>query len=79
MKIVFLDQYSICNRNLDTIKALGDYTGYETTLPEQVVERCQDAEIVITNKVVLDADTIALLPNLKLICVAATGIACRFL
>ena len=73
MKIVFLDQYSICNRNLDAIKALGDYTGHETTLPEQVVERCQDAEIVITNKVVLDADTIALLPNLKLICVAATG------
>ena len=73
MKIVFLDEYSICNRNIDAIKALGDYTGYETTLPEQVVERCQDAEIVITNKVVLDADIIALLPNLKLICVAATG------
>ena len=73
MKIVFLDEYSICNRNIDAIKALGDYTGYETTLPEQVVERCQDAEIVITNKVVLDADTMALLPNLKLICVAATG------
>ena len=73
MKIVFLDEYSICNRNIDAIKSLGDYIGYESTSPEQVVERCQDAEIVITNKVVLDADTMALLPNLKLICVAATG------
>lgn len=73
MKIVFLDEYSICNRNIGAIKALGDYTGYETTLPEQVVERCLDAEIVITNKVVLDAEKITALPKLKLICVAATG------
>ncbi len=73
MKIVFLDEYSICNRDLSAIKAVGDYIGYETTQPEQVIERCQDAEIVISNKVVLDAEIIAALPNLKLICVAATG------
>lgn len=73
MKIVFLDEYSICNRDLSTIKALGEYIGYETTQPEQVIERCQDAEIVISNKVVLDAKVIAALPNLRLICVAATG------
>ena len=73
MKIVFLDEYSICNRDLSAIKSLGDYTGYETTQPQQVIERCKGAEIVITNKVVLDADTIAALPDLKLICVAATG------
>ena len=73
MKIVFLDEYSICNRNIEAIKSLGDYVGYETTSTEQVVERCFDAEIVITNKVVLDANKIAALPKLKLICVAATG------
>ena len=73
MKIVFLDEYSICNRNIESIKSLGDYIGYETTSSEQVVERCLDAEIVITNKVVLDADKITALPKLKLICVAATG------
>ena len=73
MKIVFLDEYSICNSDLSEIKALGDYVGYETTAPYEVVERCQDADIVISNKVVLDAEIIASLPKLKLICVAATG------
>lgn len=73
MKIVFLDEYSICNRDISNIKYLGEYVGYETTLPEQVVERCYDADIVITNKVMLDANTIASLPKLKLICIAATG------
>lgn len=73
MKIVFLDEYSVCGRNLDAIRRFGDYVGYVTTSPEQVVERSKDAEIVITNKVVLDAKTIAALPHLRLICVAATG------
>ena len=73
MKIVFLDEYSICGRDLSSIKKFGDYIGYETTSPEQVLERCADAEIVISNKVVLDAAIIAALPKLRLICVAATG------
>lgn len=73
MKIVFLDEYSICGRDLSAIKSFGEYVGYETTSTEQVVERCQDAEVVITNKVVLDEQTLAALPHLKLICVAATG------
>lgn len=73
MKIVFLDEYSICNRDLSEIKSLGDYVGYQTTTPDEVVERCKDAEVVISNKVVLDAEIIASLPKLKLICVAATG------
>ena len=73
MKIVFLDEYSICSRNIDSIKQLGEYIGYETTTPDQVVERCKEAEVVITNKVVIDAATMDSLPNLRLICVAATG------
>lgn len=73
MKIVFLDEYSVCGRNLYGIKCRGEYVAYQTTSPDQVVERCVDAEIVITNKVVLDAEKIAALPNLRLICVAATG------
>ncbi len=73
MKIVFLDEYSICNRDLSEIRSLGDYVGYQTTTPDKVIERCKDAEVVISNKVVLDAEIIASLPKLKLICVAATG------
>ena len=72
MKIVFLDEYSVCGRDLSSIKKFGDYIGYETTSPEQVLERCADTEVVISNKVVLDAAIIAALPKLRLICVAAT-------
>ena len=73
MKIVFLDEYSICGRNIDSIKQLGENIGYETTAPDQVIERCKEAEVVISNKVVIDAPTMDYLPNLRLICVAATG------
>ena len=73
MKIVFLDEYSISNSDLSQIKSLGEYVGYPTTEPQQVIERCLDAEIVITNKVVFDAEKIASLPRLRLICIAATG------
>ena len=73
MKLVFLDEYSVCGRDLSSIKRWGDYTGYETTSPDEVLEKSKDAEIIISNKVVLDAETIASLPHLRLICVAATG------
>ena len=74
MKIVFLDEYSICGCDLSTIKSMGEYIGYETTSAEQTLERCRGAEVVITNKVILDAETLAALPDLRLICVAATGL-----
>lgn len=73
MKIVFLDEYSVGGTDLSAIKALGDYTGYDITHRDQILERCEGAEIVIANKTILDADTIAALPDLRLICVAATG------
>ena len=52
---------------------LGRYTGYSTTAPDEVADRCRDAEIVITNKVVMRRETLAALPGLRLICIAATG------
>lgn len=73
MKIVFLDEYSIAGRDMSSVAKFGDYTGYDFTRAEQVVERCQGAEIVISNKVVLSAEVMRSLPDLKLICVAATG------
>ena len=73
-KIVLLDEYSLAGRDLSAVKALGDYTGYDMTAPDEVAARCADAEIVVTNKVRLDAATIAQLPHLRLICVAATGV-----
>ena len=72
-KIVFLDEYSIAGCDLSKITSQGEYTAYENTAKEQVVERLQGADIAITNKVLIDGDTMRQLPNLKLICVAATG------
>lgn len=74
MKIVFLDIKTIGKvPNLDSLKQLGDLTSYQTTGPDQTEERIKDADIVITNKVVLDEGIISRSDNLKLICVAATG------
>lgn len=73
MKIVFLDQYSLGNSDLSAIKSLGEYTGYDRTAPEDVLERCKGATVVISNKVYLSRETMAQLPDLKLIAIAATG------
>lgn len=72
-KIVFLDEYSIAGRSLEKITSQGECIAYENTAKEQVVERLKGAEIAITNKVLIDGDTMRQLPDLKLICVAATG------
>lgn len=72
--IVFLDEYSLCGCDLSRIAGQGNYIGYEKTRPEEVVDRCREADIVISNKVPLTSDTIARLDRLKLICVAATGV-----
>lgn len=73
MKIVFLDEYSVGGADLSGIKSLGDYIGYDITHRDEILERSKGAEIIITNKVILDAETLAALPDLRLICIAATG------
>ena len=72
-KIVFLDEYSIAGRSLEMITSQGEYVAYENTKKEDVVERLRGAEIAITNKVVIDGEAMRQLPDLKLICIAATG------
>lgn len=49
-----------------------DWHGY--TDPAETADRIRDAEVVITNKVVLDADAFAAARRLRLVCVAATGV-----
>ena len=53
---------------------LDSWDWHERTQPAEVAARIAPAEVVITNKVVLDADAIAAAPRLRLICVAATGV-----
>ena len=72
-KIVFLDEYSIAGRDLSKITSQGEYIAYENTKKEDVVERLKGADIAITNKVLIDGEAMRQLPDLKLICVAATG------
>jgi len=74
MNIVFLDRKTIGKvPNLGKLKVFGEVTFHEMTGPKQTAERIKDADIVITNKVVLDEGLIKKAKKLKLICVAATG------
>lgn len=74
MKIVFLDEYTLGGADLTALQSLGDYVGYSSTKPSEVVERARGAEVVIVNKVVIGASEMDALPDLRLICVAATGV-----
>ena len=58
LNIVYLDEYSMGGRDVTPLRRLGNYTGYERTAPEQTCERCAEADVVITNKVVFDAATL---------------------
>ena len=75
MKIVVLDGFTVNPGDLawNDLKELGDLTVYERTPKELIVERCKGAEIVLTNKVVLDAETLNQLPRLLYVGVLATG------
>ena len=55
------------------IEALGDLRVYDATEPDRIIERCQNAHVVITNKCRLEQDHFEQLPQLKLICLLATG------
>ena len=50
-----------------------DYITYDDTPRALIIERCQNADIIITNKVQISAEVIANLPKLKLIQLTATG------
>ncbi len=75
MKIIVLDGYGMNPGDLqwDTLQALGELIVYERTAPADIIDRAQEAEVVLTNKVVLDADIMSRLPKLRYIGVLATG------
>lgn len=75
MKIIFLDGYTINPGDLswDLLDCCGDLTVYDRTAPHEVMERAVDADILIVNKTPLTREHFEALPNLKLVCVAATG------
>lgn len=75
MKIIVLDGFAANPGDLswEGLNAFGECTIYNRTAPEEILERTVDAEVILTNKVVINADHIAALPKLKYIGVLATG------
>ena len=75
MKIVVLDGYGVNPGDLswETLEALGDVEVYPRTAQEDVIDRCFNAEIILTNKVVINKQILVSLPRLKYIGVLATG------
>ncbi|HLR48964.1 MAG TPA: D-2-hydroxyacid dehydrogenase [Candidatus Sphingobacterium stercoripullorum] len=75
MEISIVDGFTLNpgDLNWDEIAELGELKIYDRTKPDEIIERCQNSEIILTNKVPIDAEAINNLPNLKYIGVTATG------
>jgi glycerate dehydrogenase len=75
MKIVILDGFTINpgDNPWDSLAELGELTIYGRTPPELKIERASQADILLTSKVKITADTLAALPRLKYISMLATG------
>ena len=75
MKIIVLDGYTLNpgDNPWDEVAKLGTFVCHDRTPAELILERARDAEVILTNKTPLSADTLAKLPRLKFIGVLATG------
>lgn len=75
MNIVVLDGFSVNPGDLswDEFKSVGNIIVYPRTSTAELLDRCKQADVLLTNKVVLEADIIRKLPHLKYIGVLATG------
>ena len=75
MKIIVLDGYTLNpgDNPWDEVAKLGTFVCHDRTPGELIIERAKDADIILTNKTPLSADTLAKLPKLKFISVLATG------
>ena len=75
MKIIVLDGFAANPGDIswNELAGLGELTVYDRTAPEQVLQRAQGATALLTNKVILNEETMAALPALRYIGVLATG------
>lgn len=72
-KIVLLDGKTMGEFNFEKLNELGEFKYYALSTSEETKERIKDAHVVITNKVVLNEETLKDAKNLELICEMATG------
>jgi glycerate dehydrogenase len=75
MEIVVFDGYAVNpgDLNWEGLKKFGNYTIYDRTKPEEVIERAKNADAILTNKVFITDKTIEALPKLKYIGILSTG------
>jgi len=73
---VFLDLASVSQEDIDLTPLEQAFSGWDyhsTTRPADTAQRIAQAELVVSNKVILDRETLQQSDQLKLICIAATG------
>ncbi len=73
MKIVLLDKETLGSVDLSPLEQFGNLTSYNLSKKEETLHRVVDSDIIITNKVIIDKNIMQNCKNLKLICIAATG------
>lgn len=75
MQIVITDGYTLNPGDLswDAFNALGEVVYYDRSSSDQMVERCKNAQVIITNKTPVTAEVIDAAKELRLIAVTATG------
>ncbi len=74
MKIVILDRATLgFDVDMSIFDSLGEVISYDITLENETISRVNDADIIITNKVLVTKEIMNEASNLKLICISATG------
>jgi glycerate dehydrogenase len=74
MKIVILDRATLgFDVDMSIFDSLGEVISYDITLENETISRVKDADIIITNKVLVTKEIMNEASNLKLICISATG------
>jgi glycerate dehydrogenase len=74
MKIVFLDAATMGDVSFKPFERLGEFVKFDSSTPEEARERVKDADVLLINKVLVNKELIDSAPNLRLICIAATGV-----
>ncbi len=74
MKLVFLDAATVGNVSFEPFERLGEFVKYENSTQAEARERVKDVDVILMNKVWVGKELIDAAPNLKLICIAATGV-----
>jgi len=73
---VFLDRATVARGDLDLTRlqsACARWSFYDYTRPEETATRLTGAQVAVTNKVLLDRAALAAAPDLRLVCLTATG------